>query len=119
MSISLNDHERRIKELEAKIDKIANSSTGLGVKQSWVNVKSSRSLNTDYVNDTPNPIAVAVATVHTNGITFYAYVNDIPVARTSKNYEGYNGHSIFTIVPPGAKYKITCTKAIELWCELR
>ena len=115
MAISLQNHENRIVKLENN----AASGKGLGYGQQWYNVTAKRTKNTVYINSTGQPIAVGVATVHTNGITFYLYVNDVPVARTSKNYEGYNGHSVFTIVPPGSSYKVTCTVNLDFWAELR
>lgn len=115
MAISLQNHENRIVKLENNVA----SGKGLGYGQQWYDVTAKRTKNTVYINSTGQPIAVGVATVHTNYITFYLYVNDIPVARTSKDYEGYNGHSVFTIVPPGSSYKVTCTVNLDFWTELR
>lgn len=109
MSISLKNHEDRIKVLENKISEI----------QNWTNVLSSRSLNTVYTNSTNNPIAIAVSTTRSPNITFSLFVDDIMVSQTSKDFEGYNRHSIFTIVPPGSTYKVTCNVSLEVWVELR
>lgn len=115
MAISLQNHEDRI----VKLENSAASGKGLGYGQQWYDVTSKRTKDTVYTNTTGSPIAVGVATKHTNNITFYLYVDDVSVARTSKNYEGYNGHSIFTVVPPGSTYKVTCTVNLEFWAELR
>ena len=92
------------------------TSQSLGIDQSWQNVKSSRTTNFDYINNTSRPIAVSV-TANSGTNTLNGFVSGVSV--TQSNSSSNSNSSIFMIVPPGQIYKITSNAPISIWAELR
>ena len=98
-------------------------STDLGVGQSWVDVSSSRSNNTEYTNTTSRPIFVSIYsnTPQSYGKTVSLFVDDVRVGfmDTSSNDDA----QLTTIVPRGSRYKVSFsgfTLNTNLWwTELR
>jgi len=91
-------------------------SQSLGIDQSWQNVKSSRTTNFDYINNTSRPIAVSV-TANAGTNTLNGFVSGISIAQS--NSSSNSNSSIFMIVPPGQTYRITSNAPISIWAELR
>jgi hypothetical protein len=95
--------------------------SSLGVSQTWQDVTSSRTLNTNYTNSTGKPIFIAfnyVNTIGTNDSTIT--VSGIEVSSSRTNPEATSGHiTLNAIVPNGEVYKIESTSSIRKWLELR
>ena len=101
------------------------ASGGLGVGQTWQDVKSSRALGTTYTNSTPKPIEVYVRC--DAGLSYGAYVTgyvgSIEVALNRDN--GSAGASVVWptisfIVPPSQTYRVTLSAGtVTVWNELR
>jgi len=101
------------------------ASGGLGVGQTWQDVKSSRTLGTTYTNSTPKPIEVYVRC--DSGLSYGAYVTgyvgSIEVALNRDN--GSAGASVVWptisfIVPPSQTYRVTLSAGtVTVWNELR
>jgi hypothetical protein len=92
-------------------------SAGLGIGQTWQNVKASRAIGTTYTNSTGKPIFVSIAIGCTNS-TAYFYINGITVAGGT----GVTGYSMVNfiggIVPTGDTY--SCSgEYVDSWAELR
>lgn len=98
-------------------------STDLGVGQSWVDVSSSRSNNTEYTNTTSRPILVSIYSDASQqyGKNISLFVDDVRVGYmdTASN----NDAQLTTIVPRGSRYKVSFsgfTLNTNLWwTELR
>jgi hypothetical protein len=90
--------------------------SGLGIGQTWQNVKNSRNLSTDYTNTTNKPIAVSiVCNPGTNAIN--GFVDNINITQANSTSSFNSG--MFMIVPPGSTYKVTSNMPITIWAELR
>lgn len=98
-------------------------STDLGVGQSWVDVSSSRSNNTEYTNTTSRPILVSIysSAPQQYGKNISLFVDDVRVGYmdTASNDDA----QLTTIVPHGSRYKVSFsgfTLNTNLWwTELR
>lgn len=99
----------------------------LGVGQSWQNVTSSRTLNTNYTNTTGKPIFVsyrgggateapAVASILINGVVISAVWYYNPSALGDSH-----GAEIQSVIPPSAVYRVEQTNSTVkgTWLELR
>jgi len=96
---------------------------GIGVNQTWTDVKASRALGTTYTNSTGKPIMVSVAITDTSAnYIHYMYVGSVLVSQT---YMGSNINAatfpMSTIVPDGATYSVSTGSGgtITVWSELR
>lgn len=94
---------------------------GLGVGQTWQDVKASRSASTTYQNTTGKPIMVAAVTTGTGGGAVYWQVSedgttwtDIAPATTNNDVR-----NVTFAVPNGWRYRINGTVTIDMWAELR
>ena len=101
---------------------------GLGIGQTWTNVKTSRANNSTFTNSTNKPIAVYVRSTFGSG-SFGSYVVGY-VGTTEVAFHRDNGSAGATqittainfVVPPGETYKIVQVgsgASIALWHELR
>jgi hypothetical protein len=96
---------------------------GIGVGQTWQDVKSSRSSGTTYTNNTGKPIMVATSSTNVNGFSYMAsYCNGILLSEargaTPSSTPSSTGFSF--IVPAGSTYSVTFTgTGINTWVELR
>ena len=86
----------------------------LGVGQTWQNVLSVRSINTDYINNTGRPIQVSIwqgadtnPSLIVDGVTVAA-IDGTP---------GSVGVQATAIVPSGSTYRVTAS--VDGWAELR
>lgn len=108
---------------EKAVSEFVNSSQkGLGVGQTYVDVKNIKRINENYENTTGKPIAVFVEVNPQTASYILANVNDVVVAGTGTGTGGqYTNTAMTFIVPPGARYKLTNTynSKIEKWFELR
>ena len=97
---------------------------GLGMTgENWVDMLSSRSLDTNYTNNEDYPIMVSIRTLDA-GPTQQAilYINDQTIVRDAPNGEGKC--DVQGIIPPGSTYRIQITTdggygALSSWWELR
>ncbi len=105
-------------------DDIAN---GIGVSQTWQNVKSSRALKTTYTNGGDKPIMIAVATQvnsgSTNNCQLQIFVDDVQIGHmTDANAAGTKTCFMSVIVPKGSTYRADYTyssQKIISWFELK
>lgn len=91
--------------------------SGLGVGQTWQDVKTSRAINTLYTNSTGKPIAVQIELGSTNGTQSFEVAGAQVLPESSLTQPFYS-----VIVPTGATYKMAVvagTPTINLWVELR
>ena len=91
---------------------------GLGVGQTWQNVKLSRALGTTYTNSTGKPISVMVGIVNAAQVSWTV---DGVLIGTNGDSGGYNNVITF-IVPAGATYTgttVSGTPSVQTWVELR
>ena len=98
-------------------------SMGIGVGQTWQDLKGSRSSGTTYTNTTGRSIMVAVG-ARGRDARVEIYVNGIQVAHDIDTYDG-NGptSSASAIVPSGATYRVISANKygtnVLFWSELR
>ena len=91
---------------------------GLGYGQKWVDVKSQRAKDTQYLNETGKPIIVVVSLVAYSSIA-EAYVNDLLIATISKDGSTSIRTPFVLTIPNGSSYKIKGGSLINNWSELR
>lgn len=93
----------------------------LGGAQEWSNVTASRSVNTEYTNETGKPIIVSViAYANTANVRIAANVGTVNIANT---LIANTTQTIQVLVPSGRTYMIRTTNTsnttINSWAELR
>jgi hypothetical protein len=86
----------------------------LGVGQIWQDVLSVRSINTDYINNTPRPIQVSIWQAADTGPSLI--VDGVTVASIDGT-PGSVGVQATAIVPSGSTYRVTAL--VSGWAELR
>ena len=86
----------------------------LGVGQTWQDVLSVRSINTDYINNTPRPIQVSIWQAADTGPSLI--VDGVTVASIDGT-SGSVGVQATAIVPSGSTYRVTAS--VNGWAELR
>ena len=107
---------------EKAVAEAIEANKGLGIGQTYVDVKNIKQINENYENTTGKPIAVFVEVNPQTASYILANVNDVVVAGTGTGTGGqYTNTAMTFIVPPGARYKLTNTynSKIEKWFELR
>lgn len=105
----------------------ASAVAGLGVSQTWQDVKASRALSTTYTNSTGKPIAVSVTlsgTVNSSTLFGSMTINGVSNIGASGTITGATAANysipVQAIVPPGATYSVTAIQgSISNWLELR
>lgn len=104
-----------------KLNSVLNDQV-FGVGQTWMNVKSERSLGTTYTNTTGKPIYVIVVNEFQNSYDLVeVFVNNIKLMSVDKGSGiGWFGDTSF-VVPAGQTYKVTkeVYPNIQSWVELR
>lgn len=101
---------------------VAASQSGLGIGQTYRDVKNIKRINENYENTTGKPIAVFVEVNPQTASYIQANVNDVVIAGAGTGTGGqYTNTAMTFIVPPGARYKLTniYNSTIEKWFELR
>jgi hypothetical protein len=89
---------------------------GIGVGQTWRNMKNNREVNKDYPNSASAPIMVAIGIELINGFS-ELFVNSISMG-TVGNTTGGSGQ-LSAIVPAGGTYRVTGPNGcIRTWAEL-
>lgn len=94
-----------------------------GVGQSWVNVRSTRLVNTIYTNDTDKPISVSIANPNVYWNEFSIVVGGVVIQSSVNNYQ--LPISIIFNVPVGATYRVNSGAfgitggVTAVWAELR
>lgn len=86
----------------------------LGVGQTWQNVLSVRSINTDYINNTPRPIQVSI---WQGADTNPSLIVDGVTVASIDGTPGAVGVQATAIVPSGSTYRVTAL--VDGWAELR
>jgi hypothetical protein len=94
----------------------APAQNGLGQGQTWQNVLSSRSTNTDYTNSTGKPIMVNVWMTNQDRV-MTMLVESVTVALL--DIELSHGGSLSAIVPNGSTYRVDTNGTVNGWAELR
>jgi hypothetical protein len=104
---------------------IAALATGVGIGQTWQDVKASRALATVYTNSTGKPIQVSATLNHPSTLIGAAKltVGGVVVAEEGVNQgsAGAQNSNVAAIVPDGTTYQVDTTNAgtILHWTELR
>lgn len=94
-----------------------------GVNQAWVNVRSTRLVNTLYTNDTNKPISVSIANPNVYWNEFSIVVGGVVIQSSANNYQ--LPISIIFNVPVGATYRVNSGASgitggvTAVWAELR
>jgi len=99
----------------------AAAAQGLGIGQTWQNVKASRAFGVTYTNTTANPIFVSLAVFGNNGGSMATmYVNGIWVGETGGATLALRDQ-LSAVVPAGSTYLVTnnSNATIDAWAELR
>ena len=110
------------KALTAAQGKVLNDQA-FGVGQSWVNVRSTRLVNTLYTNDTNKPISVSIANPNVYWNEFSIVVGGVVIQSSVNNYQ--LPISIIFNVPVGATYRVNSGAfgitggVTAVWAELR
>ena len=92
----------------------------LGVGQTWQDVKANRSAGVTYTNTTGKPIMVAVKGSVNSSADIHIYINGVSIqSQQGTSSAATVPHSITTVIPNGANYKVTSTFAPIKWFELR
>lgn len=96
--------------------------TLLGINQAWVNLTSTRALNTKYSNTTPKPISVS-AVVSGSAVYCYFIVNGVNTGYGHSPASGTTAGAS-AIIPPGAEYELHALAgsgqpSLKEWSELR
>lgn len=128
---SANDNSTKIATTAYVDNGLTNLSVGVGVGQSWQQLKTSRAIGATYTNSTGKPIMVNMtAEVATWGYYIIASVGAIEVGRDRDNGSASAGKvwlNVSFLVPAGATYKVdaftnsdtSTTGTITSWAELR
>lgn len=98
-------------------------SMDIGVGQSWVDLKSSRTSGVAYINNTGRPIQVSIVLLDTNGVGLYVEVGGVRIINLTYDLPAYGFYPLNFIVPVGQSYKVfwagnTGTQLVN-WSELR
>lgn len=91
---------------------------GLGVGQTWQDVKSSRAAGTVYTNTTGRAIMVGVSTAQVAQNTTLITVGGVVIGRLSEETTAERSTAFF-LVPGGATYSVSSGNTIDVWVELR
>jgi len=120
-SITAQQEDAAVTEKAVK-EFVNSNQKGLGVGQTYIDVKNIKQINENYENTTGKPIAVFVEVNPQTASYIQANVNDVVIAGAGTGTGGQYTNTVMTfIVPPGARYKLTniYNSTIEKWFELR
>lgn len=102
------------------------ASLGVGIGQTWQDVKASRALSTTYTNSTTKPIQLAVTVAWGNASASVTLTVDGVVVQKQANNPDSSNLSLCVggVIPVGSTYSVTQTSnadagTIEYWAELR
>ena len=92
----------------------------IGIGQSYVNVTSSRVFNTTYTNSTAKMIFVLCTTVYSSGgMDCKVYINNDEVCAIINDGDGSVNAWVTFPVPAGASYRVSSSRAMQTWWEVR
>ena len=92
---------------------------GVGVGQTWTDVKASRAYGVTYTNSTGRPIEVFVTNSGGSQL-LKATVGSVVLGQQSSTYNTSTPRQCFSfVVPNGSTYKVDCPGTLEYWTELR
>lgn len=92
-----------------------------GIEQSWKNLTTSRSKDTEYTNTSTKIRTVSVSTTTTGNTvsSVQFYINGNLIASANSRFSDSEKVANLTIpVPPGDKYKVTGSGSVLIWSEL-
>jgi hypothetical protein len=92
------------------------AAAGVGVGQTWKNVKDNRVAGKTYTNDSDKPIMVSISIIRFNNEASLL-VNSIIIGLVG-GVDGGSGQ-LSAVIPVGATYQVTGGAKIEHWAELR
>lgn len=100
-------------------------SSGVGSNQTWQDMRSTRSFNVTYTNESLNPILVTIGCYHLSASAYNKYyVDEVPVGYSTG--QGYDnavgvGGTVTFIVPSGSTYRASggSKTGVNTWAELR
>ena len=102
---------------------VAASQSGLGIDQTWQDVKDQRQAGVTYTNTTGRPIMVCIqATMNYGVATCPIFVDGIKVGEVLEHHTVNKVDHVTFIVPNGSTYKADLTigvHSILIWSELR
>ena len=121
-SITAQQEDAAVTE-KAVSDFVAASQSGLGIGQTWQDVKDQRQAGVTYTNTTGRPIMVCIQATMNYGIaTCPIFVDGIKVGEVWEHHTVNKVDHIAFIVPSGSTYKADLTigvHSIFIWSELR
>ncbi|OSQ23558.1 hypothetical protein CCON61_08310 [Campylobacter concisus] len=121
-SITAQQEDAAVTE-KAVSDFVAASQSGLGIGQTWQDVKDQRQAGVTYTNTTGRPIMVCIeATMNYGTATCPIFVDGIKVGEVWEHHAVNKVDNITFIVPNGSTYKADLTigiNTISIWSELR
>ena len=91
---------------------------GVGVGQTWQDVKASRSTDTSYQNTTGLPITVAVQIKSENGGYLEVSADDLSWVTVMRSSSASFTEGV-VLVPPGHYYRVRGSVSFNYWSELR
>ena len=121
-SITAQQEDAAVTE-KAVSDFVAASQSGLGIGQTWQDVKDQRQAGVSYTNTTRRPLMVCIQATMNYGIgTCPIFVDGIKVGEVWEHHTVNKVDHIAFIVPSGSTYKADLTigvHSIFIWSELR
>ena len=121
-SITAKQEDAAVTE-KAVSEFVAASQSGLGIDQTWQDVKDQRQAGVTYTNTTGRPIMVCIqATMNYGVATCPIFVDGIKVGEVWEHHTVNKVDHVTFIVPNGSTYKADLTigvHSIFIWSELR
>ena len=95
------------------------SASGVGVGQTWQNVKTTRAADTIFTNSTGAPIMVALSFYLSHDRNVSVYINNLMILSSGSPADD-SYHNLTFIVPNNSTYKVTTNGwGLDVWTELR
>jgi hypothetical protein len=95
------------------------SASGIGVGQTWQNVKTTRAADTIFTNSTGAPIMVALSFYLSHDRNVSVYINNLMILSSGSPADD-SYHNLTFIVPNNSTYKVTTNGwGLDVWTELR
>ena len=102
---------------------INNYQNGIGIGQTWKDVRKSRSPGVNYTNTTDKPIFINIcflAAAQSGSRSNKLVIDGVDIIKPPFNDIGYDQYfTISAIVPVGSVYSLTYVRDIKFWTELR
>jgi hypothetical protein len=92
--------------------------TGIGIGQTWQDVKINRVIGITYTNSTGKPIYVSISGL-SNGVVLNVIVDNVTLIGTFGGSGANYATGMSFLVPSGSTYKMMNCASIYAWAELR